>query len=157
MKAFKLTLTLVLFAVCLSGFAQKVKIDDSLVTVDGAEYVKLVGGGMFDSTFSIQSMAGDELVFGKVQNPGQQSYYKVTFIGLEGKTFEGRFTKKTLLKNLYNDKVIVNGQLDPKKVDVFISKYEENISGYKTAVNNTQTIIIKEEPRRSGVNINIGN
>jgi hypothetical protein len=50
-----------------------------------------------------------------------------------------------------------DGTLNEEKVSILIEKYGTEFSDRLNKTQNTQTIIIQQpEPRRSGVNINIG-
>ena len=67
------------------------------------------------------------------------------------------FTKKVLIEKLLKSNTLVNCNLDEEKVRTFVLKYDEKVEDrLKSNTTNTNTVIIKEEPRRSGLNINLG-
>lgn len=155
--------------VCFSGFSQKVKLKKGEILIDEVLWAKYTDCGPFDSNCSILNLSGEEVIFMKLHNipggaprtqsnpQGNFSYKEVKFLGLNATVeFEGT-TDKKIFALIYNAKLIgEDGQLDEEKVSRFIEKYGTPVSSRNTSTNTTNTIIIKEEPRRSGVNINLG-
>ena len=66
---------------------------------------------------------------------------------------------KSIVELLYKSKVVNNDQtLNEDKVNLLVEKYGTEFSDRLNKSNNGQTIIINnnQEPKRSGININIG-
>jgi hypothetical protein len=74
------------------------------------------------------------------------------------KLFEIQKMQKGIIQLLFNSKVVnEKGELDEEKAATLVEKYGTEFSDrLNRSTNSSQTIIIKEEPRKSGVNINIG-
>jgi hypothetical protein len=168
MKKFILVL---LVLVSFSGFSQKVKLKKGEILIDEVVWMNYQDCGAFDETCSILNKNKDEVIFFKwvkvkggeprtASNPeGNLTYIEVKFLGLN-KFFEVLRTQKDVISMLYNGRVInAEGELDEEKVARMVEKYGTEFSNRLNQSNNnnsTQTIIIKEEPRRSGININLG-
>lgn len=90
---------------------------------------------------------------------GDLTYIEVKFLGIN-RSIELDVTFKKAISIIYNSKCInADGTFDEDKVQRLIEKYGTPFSdrlNKTTTTTNTNTIIIKEEPKRSGVNINIG-
>jgi hypothetical protein len=145
------------------GFSQKIKLKKGNVLVDDIVWLKYDGCGGWDTMCSIINLSGDEIIYMNAlkqensSNPDAK-YWKVKFLGTQ-QTIELEANLSNinggLLKKFYESKVInEDGTLNDDKVERMVEKYGNSFSP-KQNQNNTQTIIIKEEPR-SGVNINIG-
>ncbi|HEX8563928.1 MAG TPA: hypothetical protein VF676_13205 [Flavobacterium sp.] len=162
--------TFILLALLIStcSFAQKIKLKDGIVTVDGVAWIKYTDCGTFDNTCSLLNQNGDELIFFKSigvegaepvspSNPkGTLSYTEVKFLG-HNKSFEIQKSQKNIIQLLYNAKVIDDsGELDEENAGRLVEKYGAEFSARLNAPVSTNTVIIKEAPQRSGVNINLG-
>ncbi len=161
-------ITLSLLCLCAAlGFSQKVKLKKGDIVIDDVIWMKYQDCGMSDDTCSLLNLNSEELIFMKfIQRSsepqvfnryGEQNYYEISFLGLNKKIEIREFTDD-IIKIIFNSKVINDdGVLDEDKVDRLVEKYGSTFSAQSKSVQVTnQTIIIKEEPRRSGVNINIG-
>ena len=153
------------------GFAQKFKYKNQEVLVDGNVWLKYDGCGGFNTFCSLTNTTnGDEILFIKIirvsgveprtssNTSGDLVYCEVSFLGL-GKKIELQKTYKSIVELLYKSKVVNDDQtLNEDKVNLLIEKYGTEFSDRLNKSNNGQTIIINnnQEPKRSGVNINIG-
>ena len=75
------------------------------------------------------------------------------------KKIELKKSSKSIVELLYKSKVINEDQtLNEEKVNLLIEKYGTEFSDRLNKSNNGQTIIINnnQEPKKSGININIG-
>jgi len=150
---------LILLMLCFSvlGFSQEVKLKNGIVYIDGKECMKYDKDA---TNVTFQDMNGDDIIILKYirTNGTQESLYeKVIFVKLnkELTTKSYIFTKSLLIEKLVKSNAIVDCVLNEEKVNVFILKYDEKVEE-RLRGNSTNTIIINEEPRKSGVNINIG-
>jgi len=163
----KLIFILSLF-VSFFGFSQEVKLKKGEVFVDGAVWMKYQDCGAFDRTCSLLNLNNEELIFFKFiniegavpsssSNPkGNLSYVEVKFLGFN-KSFEIQKTQKNIIELLFNSKVIdSDGVLNQEKAAILVEKYGNEFSDRLNKKESTNTIIIKEEPRKPGININIG-
>lgn len=112
----------------LNVFAQEVKIKKDVVYVDGVESLK-VGGDM--NNVSFYDLEGNEIIFMRYIHDSKYGslYTKTTFLDIN-KSFTNMtyiFTKKDLIKKLIENKVLVNGKIDPEKAERFITKYDEQV------------------------------
>lgn len=168
MKSIRLFLVVFALTVSFSGVAQKVKLKKGEVLIDDVTWLKYTDCGGMDPTCSLLSSGGDELVFMKwigidgvepysKANPhGTLRYVEIVFLGMDAK-IEIQKSQKDIIAMIYNSKVVTpEGKLDADKVARFVEKYG---TPFSDRLNRTskETIIIKEEPRKSGININIGN
>jgi hypothetical protein len=166
----KKMILILLVLISFSGFSQKVKLKKGEILIDDVFWMNYQDCGAFDVTCSILNKNKDEVIFLKwvkvagaeprtASNPeGNLSYVEVKFLGLN-KFFEVLRTQKDVIAMLYNGKVInAEGELEEDKVARMVEKYGTEFSNRLNQQNNnnTQTIIIKEEPRKSGININLG-
>ncbi|HEX8269498.1 MAG TPA: hypothetical protein VF581_06365 [Flavobacterium sp.] len=164
----KKALVLFVFLISTCCFAQKIKLKDGVVTVDAIAWLKYSDCGAFDRTCSLLNNDNEELIFLKwIDVPGVEpvtasnkdgslNYVVVKFLGYN-QSFEVQKTQKGIIELLYNAKVINEaGVLDEEKAQRLVEKYGAEFSARTGAPTNTNTIIIKEEPRRSGININLG-
>ncbi len=163
----KLFFILTLFAF-FTGFSQEVKLKKGDVLVDGVVWMKYQDCGAFDKTCSLLNLNNEELIFFKFNNiegavpmtssnpKGNLAYVEVKFLGFN-KSFEIQKTQKNIIELLFNSKVIDSeGALDQEKAAILVEKYGSEFSDRLNRKENTNTIIIKEEPRKPGININIG-
>lgn len=139
--------------VSLFGFSQEIDFKKGIISIDGKECMK------YDSSatnVTYQNLNGDDLFILKFIRATGKLYTKVVFIESNQElTSESYiFTKKLLFEKLLKSNAIVECSLNEEKVRTFVLKYDEKVEDRNS--NTTNTIIIKEEPRRSGVNINIG-
>lgn len=153
----KKIITILVLLISFFSFSQDVNFKKGIVTIDGKECLK------YDSdanNVTYQNMNGDDIMILKYIRPdGTQSslYAKVIFIDSNQElTTSYIFTKKLLVEKLLKSNALVNCELDEDKLKVFVMKFDEKVEDRLNKSNNTNTIIIKEEPRRSGVNINLG-
>jgi len=119
---------LVFLGINLNVFAQEVKIKKDVVYVDGVESLN-VGGDM--NNVSFYDLEGNEIVFMRYIHDSKYAslYTKTTFLDIN-KSFTNMtyiFTKKDLIKKLIENKVLVNGKIDPEKAERFITKYDEQV------------------------------
>jgi hypothetical protein len=146
------------------SFSQKIKMKKGDLIVDDISWLKYQESNNFD--VSLINASGDEIIFLKFVKQGvdnmifgdnvKPNYYEVSFLGLSKKV-EIRNLPKQIISIIYNAKIVDDkGVLISEKVDRMVEKYGTSFSDENKKTNNTNTIIIKEEPRRSGININIG-
>lgn len=165
----KLILVL-LVLVSFSGFSQKVKLKKGEILIDEVVWMNYQDCGSFDTTCSILNKNKDEVIFFKwvavkgaepktaSNTDGTLRYVEVKFLGFN-KSFEIQKMQKDIIALLYNGKVInADGELDQEKAARMVEKYGTEFSNRlnQSNGNNTQTIIIKEETPRNGININLG-
>lgn len=181
----KKILTLLFLCISFLGFSQKIKNKDGIILVDKIEYIKLSEDKVSRRCYIISNLKGEDLLYIrgtsyydaatiKPTTPGHYTdgnvfYFEVLSADLNTIYFENRpsgspfnslYTENTI-SNLYNGGAInTDGTLNIEKLEILSKKIGFEFSKKSEAANsrgtNTQTIIIKEEPRRSGVNINIG-
>lgn len=154
----KSVLTVFLLSFSLLGFSQKIKLKKGDVLVDDVVWLKYDGCGGWNQMCSLLNKNGEEIIYmNLLEDPydANKKYWKVKFLGTQ-QTIELEYAMNGgLLKKFYDAKVVgEDGTLVEEKVQRMVEKYGNSFSP-KSNPNNTQTIIIKEEPR-SGVNINIG-
>ena len=150
-------LVIFLLGISFLGFGQEIDFKKGIISIDGKECMK------YDSdanTVTFQNLNGDDIMILKFMRPdGSQAslYTKVIFIESRQEFTSQNyiFTKKSLIEKLIKSKAIVDCVLNEEKVASFILKYDEKVED-RLKANTTNTVIIKEEPVRSGVNINIG-
>lgn len=158
----KRIITVLFLSISLLGFSQKVKLKKGNVLVDEKVWLKYENN---DFDYSVLNFNTEEIIFLKyiVQGPnnqvfskeGEPNYFQIVFLG-QNKKIEIRDFEEDVLAILYSSKVVnEDGTLNPDKVDRLVEKYGTPFSD-KAKSKVTNTIIIKEEPSRSGVNINIG-
>jgi hypothetical protein len=150
--------------VSLISSSQKIKLKDEVVLVDDVAWLKYDGcTGFKYQACSLINNNNDEIIFLKFivrgtdnmvfNKGGDPNYYVVSFLGLN-KKLEIRELPKDIIKIIYNAKAVnEDGTLNEEKVNRLVEKYGSSFSSETT---NNNTIIIKEEPRGSGININIG-
>jgi hypothetical protein len=156
--------TVLFLLVSLISLSQKIKLKDEVVLVDDVAWLKYDGcTGFKYQACSLLNNNNDEIIFFKFivrgtdnmvfNKGGDPNYYVVSFLGLN-KKLEIRELPKDIIKIIYNAKVVnEDGTLNEDKVNRLVEKYGSTFSSNGS---NNNTIIIKEEPRGSGVNINIG-
>ena len=159
-----------LFLFSFFGFSQDIKLKKGEVLVDEKVWLNYDGCGGFSSSCSLMVLSSNEEIvymkFVKISGvepitnynkTGDLSYIEVKFLGLN-KSIELKESFKKAISMIYNSKCINDdGTFDEEKVQRIIEKYGTPFSDRLNRSNNTNTIIIKEEePRRSGININIG-
>jgi len=153
----KYILVIFFLGVSFLGFSQDIDFKKGIIYVDGKECMK------YDSdanTVTFQNLNGDDIMILKFMRPdGSQAslYTKVIFIESRQEFTSQNyiFTKKNLVEKLIKSKAITDCVLIEDKVANFILKYDEKVED-RLKSSTTNTVIIKEEPVRSGVNINIG-
>lgn len=128
-----------LLVVCSTGFAQKIKFKKGSLLIDDTEWLKYTDCGTFDEACSLLNLNGEEIIFIKTigvpdglprtqANPkGNLVYKQISFLGLD-KKIELDKTDKAIIEILYNSKVVVNGKLDPEKVNLLVEKYGTEFS-----------------------------
>ena len=152
------------------GFSQDIKLKKGEVLVDDKAWLNYDGCGGFSQSCSLMMTSNKEEVIymnlvivpgvepiTNYNKTGDLKYIEVKFLGLN-KTIELDLTFKKAISIIYNSKSVnADGTFDEEKVERLVEKYGTPFSDrLNKTTNNTNTIIIKEEPRRSGVNINIG-
>ena len=171
MKNLKVVATVLFLSISLFGYSQKVKLKKGEVLVDDVVWMNYLECGSFDSTCSLLNKNKEEIIFFKFinidgaepstpSNPhGTLNYVEVKFLGFN-KSFEIRKTQKDIIQLLYNSKVLTeSGELDQDKAAILVEKYGTEFSNRlnrSSNTNTTNTIIIKEDTPRNGVNINLG-
>lgn len=166
----KIITILVVFVSCLS-FSQEIKLKKGEVLVDNQVWLNYEGCGGFSESCSLTlSSTKEEVIYMKYfdvpgvepitnyNKTGSLSYIEIKFLGLNKSIELEDITFKKAVSIVYNAKCInADGTFDEEKVQRLFEKYGTPCSArLNKTTNNTNTIIIKEEPRRSGVNINIG-
>jgi len=152
----KLIVAIVFICISSFSFSQEVKLKKGIVYIDGIECMKYDVDTNF-TTFS--NMNGEEIMYIQYVKPetaGIEIYTKVGFTATEEyfTTVSFLYWKKDLIVNLLKSNAIVDCKLVPEKLKHFILKNDEKV---EERLKPNSTIIIKEEPRKSGININIGN
>jgi len=154
------------------GFSQDIKLKKGEILVDDKVWLNYDGCGGFSQNCSLMLISNKEEVIymnlvivpgvepiTNYNKTGDLKYIEIKFLGLN-RAIELDMTFKKAINILYNSKCINDdGTFDEDKVQRLIEKYGTPFSdrlNKTTTNNNTNTVIIKEEPRRSGVNINIG-
>ena len=157
--------TILVLFISVVSFSQKIKLKKGDVLVDEIVWLKYKGFNGFDK--SIYNLNGDEIIFIKfVKNGpdnmifsrvGDPNYFEISFLGLN-KKIEIRNFEKEIITIIFESKAVnEDGTLNPDKIDRLVEKYGTQFSDkLKNTSTNTNTVIIKEEPRRSGININRG-
>lgn len=162
---------LIVFALVVSalGFSQKIKLKKGDVLVDDVQWLKYTDCGTFDSTCSLVNNAGDEIVFIKTirlkgvepvtssNKDGSFSYYEISFLGMNQK-IELKDFQKEIIRLIYAAKAVnEDGTLNPDRVQRMVEKYGTQYSDrYNRSGSDTHTVIIKDETRKPGVQVNIG-
>jgi hypothetical protein len=162
--------TTVFLGLSILSFSQEIKLKKGDVLVDEKVWLNYDGCGGFSNSCSLMLTSNKEEIiymeFVKIpgvepitnyNKTGDLTYIEVKFLGLN-KSIELDLTFKKAISIIYNSKCInEDGTFDEDKVQRIIEKYGTPFSDRLNRSNNTNTIIIKEEePRRSGININIG-
>ncbi|NUY80167.1 hypothetical protein HUK80_04610 [Flavobacterium sp. MAH-1] len=151
------------------GMSQKVKLKKGDVLVDDAVWLKYTECGTFDSTCSLVNAAGDEIIFFKTirlkgvepitssNKDGSLTYYEISFLGLN-KKIEMKDFQKEIMRLIYVGKAVnEDGTLNPERVDRIVEKYGTPFPDqYNRSGSDTHTVIIKDETRKPGVQVNIG-
>jgi hypothetical protein len=154
------------------GFSQDIKLKKGDIVIDEKSWLNYDGCGGFSESCSLMiSSTKEEVIYMKFvkvsgvepitnyNKTGDLTYIEIKFLGLN-RSIELDMTFKKAIGIIYNSKCISDdGTFDDDKVQRLIEKYGTPFSdrlNKTTTNNNTNTVIIKEEPRRSGLNINIG-
>lgn len=151
---------LVLFVLFVSFmFAQEIKFKKGIVYIDGKECLK------YDNdvnNVSFQNLDGDDIFAIQYLRPdGTQAslYTKVVFFEYRRELTSQNYiyAKKSLIERLLKSNVLDNCTIDGDKLETFIMKYDEKVEE-RLNQKSDKVIIINnnQEPRKSGVNINIG-
>ena len=134
----------ILSAIFLSVFAigtiiaQKVKLKDNIVYLDGKEIMKYEKREMGSELYLYQLNDDNEDIFIQFRNNGtvkyrEDDYVKILFVK-QDKSLETTksHTNAGRIKWLLQNKVInTDGSINPEKTDTFIKKYDEKISERK--------------------------
>ena len=136
-------------------FSQEIDFKKGLITVDGKECMKYESSA---SNVTYQNLNGYDLIILKFIRVNGELYTKVIFVESRQEFTSQNyiFTKKTLIEKLIKSNTLVECSLNEEKVNTFVLKYDEKVEERYNKSTTTNTVIIKEEPRRSGVNINLG-
>lgn len=162
-------LLIAMLVVSAIGMSQKVKLKKGDVLVDDTVWLKYTECGTFDSTCSLVNASGDEIIFFKTirlkgvepitssNKDGSLTYYEISFLGLN-KKIEMKDFQKEIMRLIYVGKAVnADGTLNPERVDRIVEKYGTPFSDqYNRSGSDTQTVIIKDETRKPGVQVNIG-
>jgi hypothetical protein len=138
-----------LLLMSVSLFAQKVKFKKGDIIVDGALWGNCETE-IFGAKYTFSTPAGEEFVtitFDGVKtgeyNNGKEvedKFIRVTFLGIGVPSFETEAnTRKQIVQWLIKTNVIQDGEFHPENVQVFIEKYQHDVSG---RYQNNTTIII---------------
>lgn len=164
------SITILFLFISLFTFSQEIKLKKGEILVDEKAWLNYDGCGGFSNNCSlILTSNKEEIIYMKfVKIPGVEpitnynktgdlTYVEIKFLGLNA-SIELKETFKKAISIIYNSKCInEDGSFDEDKVMRLVEKYgtsfSDRLNNSKT-INNT--VIIKEEPRRSGVNINLG-
>jgi len=148
--------------------SQNVKLKKDAVLVDDVAWLKYEGcTGLKWTLCSLFNKNNEEMVFMKFIKRGNASdamvfnrggdpnYFEVAFLGT-GQKIEIRDTPEKIVTVLYKSKCINDdGTFNTQAIERLVEKYGNSFSAQTSSTTNTNTIIIREEPK-SGVNINIG-
>ena len=131
----KKILVLLFLSISFSGFSQKIKLKKGEVLVNKELWLKYENCGALSQFCSLLNLEGEELIFvkffsveggtrrTKANSKGTIHYQEIVFLGLD-KTIEVQETQKSILKLLYNGKVInEDGSLDKENVSRMVEKY----------------------------------
>lgn len=164
------SITILFLFISLFSFSQEIKLKKGEILVDEKAWLNYDGCGGFSNNCSLMLTSNkEEIIYMKfVKIPGVEpitnynktgdlTYVEIKFLGLNA-SIELKETFKKAISIIYNSKCInEDGSFDEDKVMRLVEKYgtsfSDRLNNSKT-INNT--VIIKEEPRRSGVNINLG-
>lgn len=117
------------------GMSQKVKIDDNLATIDGAEYCFYEKKNMANDASVKGLQATNEEIFVTYQsyndpnqitkaNPeGKVRWMELNFLDLGIKCEVQNYTHKQLVKLFYENNLFVDGKLDPAAAQRLVTKY----------------------------------
>ena len=163
MKNLKVVATVLFLSISFFGFSQKIKLKKEEVLVDKTVWLKYKEANSFD--YSIYNLNGDEIIYIKYvkrgpnnmvfSKEGKPNYYVISFLGLK-KKIEIRNFVESIMTTIHDSKAVnEDGTLNEEKVNIIVEKIGTQFSDENNS-NNNGIIIIKEEPQRSGVNINIG-
>lgn len=150
----KIILILFLFSTSFI-FSQEIDFKKGIITVDGKECMKYESSA---SNVTYQNLNGDDLIILKFIRVNGELYTKVIFVESRQEFTSQNyiFTKKNLVEKLIKSNTLVECALNEEKVSTFVLKYDEKVEERYNKSTTTNTVIIKEEPRKSGVNINLG-
>jgi len=150
----KIILILFLFSTSFI-FSQEIDFKKGIITVDGKECMKYESSA---SNVTYQNLNGDDLIILKFIRVNGELYTKVIFVESRQEFTSQNyiFTKKNLVEKLIKSNTLVECALNEEKVNTFVLKYDEKVEERYNKSTTTNTVIIKEEPRKSGVNINLG-
>ncbi len=143
-KMKSLILTVIFMVTCTFMYAETVELNGNLIKIDGKDVLKFEKNKI--ASFSIYTIDGEELLMYRLHDnetpgDGNDDYYVLNFI-LEKKKIEaipaanttgigGMNVKKTsekVVNWLLREKVLnADGTLNADRIDIFISKYDENI------------------------------
>ncbi len=116
------------------AMAQKVDVDDDIMTIDGQPICKLEkvrGGGDWD--FKVLTLEGkalihlngrdyiDESQISQANKTGRVFYYEWTFLESNAKAETNGLTQKMLAKKLNQARLIKDGAIDPDAEKAFVS------------------------------------
>lgn len=148
MKVIKIAVVCLLLPIF--AIAQKVKINNDIVSIDGIDAFKIEGKmGMVSTSFSVYNLDGDLLLSGDGRN--ENNFMTVTFSG-NNASLDYPLTigmKKMFAKDLAKMKVIKDGQLNPDGLKRFIAKYNGRADrDIVLTQQNTQNniVVIKDQP-----------
>lgn len=135
-----------LFLISFSGFAQKVKIKKEKALIDGVEtYICKEERNMMSlSTLNDTEFVAVIYTDYNAPNPARQgplghrfpatiiqSVGTVKFLG-SGRELTTDMDRKDIIKAIYNAKMVdADGNIDEKKLDIFITKYDNENLKYK--------------------------
>ncbi|MCS3528793.1 hypothetical protein [Chryseobacterium sp. JUb7] len=155
-----------MFIISCLAFGQDIKMKKGLISIDGKEWAKYDGCGLFDAECNIQYKDSEVAVIlhkindiasrDKYNKDGEVTWCEVKFLGTN-LSYEVIETNKSTVKTLYKAGVFnEDGSFNMDKVNKLVEKYGQQFSKRYYQNNSTQTVIIQDTRPASGVNISIG-
>ena len=165
----KKSITALFLFISFFTFSQDIKLKKGKILIENKEWLNYDGCGSFNNNCNLMLISNNEEVvymnWVKVPNAepisnynrtGELAYIQIKFLGLNA-SIEMKQTFKKAISIIYNSKAVnEDGSFDKDKVMRLVEKYGTPFSDQLNNTNNNTTIIIKEEPSKPGVNINIG-
>lgn len=138
MKDWIIVIGILLFG--FSGFSQKVKLNESVATVNGEEYVFYEKRNMANEA-SVRGIQADQeevyIMYMNYVDPnrvssanpeGKVRWLEVNFLTLDLKCEVENRTHKAMVKLFYENDLFTNGVINPEKARLFCKKYGTKFS-----------------------------
>lgn len=173
-------LFIVILLVSFSGFSQKIKRKDGVVSVDKVDYLKIREDKVSKDSYIVSNMKGDDILYIRSssfydpstisydrygnRSSGYVGYYEVLSADLNTVYFEtygvgspfNSFHTEKVFNFLYNGEAVnADGTLNIEKLAILSKKVGFQYSERKKSLGIDATTQIKQEPK-SGFNISIG-